>query len=384
MLSHFALEIEGNVGYLCHPASVDENCQHGIPLLKEIFGERLKKLFSPQHGIFADVQDNMVESDHFHHSYFDLPVFSLYSETRKPSAEMLEGLDTVIVDLQDVGTRVYTYIYTMTYMMEACAENDIQVIVLDRPNPIGGEMVEGNILNPDFRSFVGRHELPMRHGLTIGEVACMAKQYWLIDCRLRVIKMENWHRSMNFWDTGLPWVLPSPNLASIETAYTFVGTVIFEGTNISEGRGTTKSLETVGHPNLKNYELAAHLNQMFEQEGLEGFVLRPTTFIPTFQKHANQPCHGFQLHVFNTETFRPWTIGQILCREFYRELGDKFSWKQPPYEYEENLLPIDILNGTDLIRKWVESNGSLKELNYLEKAGSDDFMEMRKNILLYD
>lgn len=375
--------IKGNVGYLCHAASVDNNYTHGIDIVKSIFGARLKKLFSPQHGLFADVQDNMVESDHFHHQHYDLPVYSLYSDTRKPTKQMLEGLDHILIDLQDVGTRVYTYIYTMTYMMEACAENDVEVIILDRPNPIGGEKIEGNVLDPTYRSFVGRHELPMRHGLTVGEVALMAKKHWGIDCQLRVIEMQGWKREMNFVDTELPWVLPSPNLPNPETAFSFVGTVLFEGANISEGRGTTKSLETIGHPNISNYDLFSQLQKIFESAGLTGFILRPVSFMPTFQKHAGMVCHGYQIHITDYSTFSPWHVGQLLCREFYGHLGHHFQWKQPPYEYEEELLPIDILNGTDLIRRWVESNGSMDELMEIEKAGMTEYLDKRAEILIY-
>ncbi len=383
LLKDHLQEVTGNVGYLCHPASIDSGYQHGIEVVKALFGNRLKKLFSPQHGIFADVQDNMVESNHFFHEHFQLPVYSLYSDIRKPTTEMLEGLDHVIIDLQDVGTRVYTYIYTMIYMMEACGENGVEVIILDRPNPIGGEKVEGNVLDMNFRSFVGRYPLPMRHGMTMGEVALMANEFWAVDCSVRVIKMENWDRKMIFWETGLPWVLPSPNLSNIETAFTFVGTVLFEGTNISEGRGTTKSLETVGHPKIKNYQLINEIKKKCDASGLGGFVLRPTSFIPTFQKHAGVLCHGYQIHVTDFQKFEPWKLGQILCREFYHDLGSDFQWKQPPYEYEEKLMPIDILNGTDLVRNWVEQNGSFEELVEIEKEGLDKFLDERNQILVY-
>lgn len=375
--------IKGNVGYLCHAASIDSNYNHGIDVVKSIFGTRLKKLFSPQHGLFADVQDNMVESNHFHHKHYDLPVYSLYSDTRKPTKDMLEGLDHVLVDLQDVGTRVYTYIYTMTYMMEACAENDVELIILDRPNPIGGEKTEGNILDLTYRSFVGRHELPMRHGLTIGEVALMAKKHWALNCDLKIVEMQGWKRDHFFWDTKLPWVLPSPNLPNPETAFSFVGSVLFEGTNISEGRGTTKSLETIGHPEISNYNLHAQLLKTFESAGLTGFILRPVSFMPTFQKHGGKVCHGYQIHVTNYKEFRPWLVGQLLCREFFHHLGRDFQWKQPPYEYEEELLPIDILNGTDLVRRWVEANGTFDELKSIETDGQSEYLDKRAEILIY-
>lgn len=374
---------KGYIGYVAHAASVDSQLQHGISVLKERFGSRLAKVFSPQHGLVGDVQDDMIESDHFHHPFFDLPVYSLYSETRKPTTAMLEGLDYIFIDLQDVGTRIYTYVYTMTYMMESCAEAGVGVVVLDRPNPVSGVQQEGNILDPEFASFVGRHPLPMRHGMTIGEIALMAKHYWGIDCELEVIQLEGWGRDMYFNDTGLPWVLPSPNLATPEAAMVFPGTVLFEGTNVSEGRGTTRSLEFIGHPKIEPYGWLCELTEMFTRCKLEGFTLRPVNFIPTFQKHQGKVCGGYQIHVTDPLRFQPWKVGQLLCQAFYAGLGDDFEWKLPPYEYEYEKMPIDILNGTDRLRFWVERGGSYEELLEIEKTGWPDFQEKRRRILLY-
>ena len=376
-------KLKGNVGYLCHSASVDQHYQHGIISMVRIFGKRLTKLFSPQHGLVSDVQDNMVETDHSIHPYFKLPVYSLYSETRKPTPDMLKDLDHVIIDLQDVGTRIYTYIYTATLMMEACAEAGIQVIVLDRPNPIDGITIEGNMLDPKFSSFVGRHPLPVRHGLTMAEVATMAKKHWGADCDLQVVTMMGWQRAMAYEDTKLPWVLPSPNLPTIEAAYTFVGTVLFEGTNISEGRGTTKSLETVGHPDIEPYQLLKALQLALQEGNLEGFVLRPVSFLPTFQKHQGTPCGGYQIHVTDRSRFKPWALCQVLCKVFYHHLGDKFVWKQPPYEYEYEKMPVDLINGTDQLRHWVERNGSFEDLISIEEVGREEFMDKRAGALLY-
>jgi uncharacterized protein YbbC (DUF1343 family) len=375
-------QYSGGVAYLAHGASVDGKLEHGIAIMKKRFGNRFIKVFSPQHGLVGDVQDNMIESDHFHHPYFGLPVYSLYSETRKPTTEMLQDLQVVFVDLQDVGTRIYTYIYTMTYMMEACADLGIKVVVLDRPNPIGGLEVEGNILEPEFTSFVGRHPLPMRHGMTIGEIALMAKTHWGIDCQLEVIKMRGWDRAMYFEQTGLPWVLPSPNLATAEAALVFPGSVLFEGTNVSEGRGTTRSLEIIGHPGIEPYGWLETLEDEFAGFELEGFRLRPLNFIPTFQKHQGKVCGGYQIHVVDKQKFKPWRLGQFLCRAFYRDLA-AFSWKQPPYEYEYTNMPIDILNGSDRLRLWVEGNGDLSQLVEIEQHGAADFQETRSAILQY-
>jgi uncharacterized protein YbbC (DUF1343 family) len=375
--------LKGNIGYLCHSASVNANFEHGIALLKNCFGSRLKKLFSPQHGLYAEEQDNMIESDHFFHPFYQLPVYSLYSETRKPTDNMLDDLDTVLVDLQDVGTRIYTFIYTLTLMMESCSEKGIEVVVLDRPNPINGVDIEGNILDPDFRSFIGLYPMPMRHGMTIGEVAQMANKYWGINCILRVVSMKGWERKMNFFDTGLPWILPSPNLPTIEGTFVFPGSVLFEGTNLSEGRGTTRSLEIIGSPKLDSFNMLKELKEIFKTNRMEGFALRPLTFIPTFNKHEGKVCQGFQIHPTELKKFQPWKVGQLLCQTLYHFMGEDFQWKNPPYEYEYKLIPIDILNGTDKLRLWVESNGSFEELDALEKDNSDNYMDKRKEILLY-
>ena len=292
-------KLGASIGYLCHSASVDSSLNLGLYGLRRVLGERLNRTFSPQHGLFSDVQDNMVESRDFFHPYFKLNVHSLYSDTRIPTDAMLAGLDTVLVDLQDVGCRIYTYIYTMTLLMEACAKKGIKVVVLDRPNPIGGEEIEGGILDMEYASFVGRHPLPARHGLTIGEVACMAKKFFGSQCDLEVIPMAGWKRSMNFEQTGLPWVLPSPNLATVDAAYTFVGTVIYEGTNVSEGRGSTRSLEIVAHPGIEPFSFREQLERSFQEAQLEGFRLRPLHFLPTFQKHQGTPCGGYQIHTLD-------------------------------------------------------------------------------------
>ena len=375
----------GKIGYLCHAASITKDIEHGLLALKRTFGDRLIKVFGPQHGFVTDVQDNMVESKHTIHPYFNLKVYSLYSETRIPTAEMLEGLNHVFVDLQDVGTRIYTYIYTMTYMMEACQKLGIQVVILDRPNPIDAKTMEGNVLDMKFDSFVGRHPLPVRHALTMAEVATMNKKFWNArDCDLDIIKMQGYKREMSYEDTGLPWVLPSPNLATVEAAYTFVGTVLYEGTNISEGRGTTRSLEIIGHPKIEAFSFHDHLKKVFTHEDLKGFVLRPLVFLPTFQKHQGLPCGGFQIHVTDRQKFEPWRLCQTLCREFYHHLGSEFNWKQPPYEYEYDRMPIDLINGTDKLRLWVEKNGSRADYEKIMQEGQSTFLDHRAQSLIYE
>lgn len=375
---------KGNIGVLCHSASVDGNINHTLEIMLKLYGDRVKKVYGPQHGFVTDVQDNMVESDHFTHPFFKLPIYSLYSETRVPTDEMLEGIDHLFVDMQDVGTRIYTYIYTMTHLLEKCAELDIEVIILDRPNPIGGIHTEGNILNTKFASFVGRHELPVRHGLTMAEVALMHQEYFFDKkCNLKIIQMENWTRDMYFEDTNLPWVMPSPNLPTVEGCFPFVGTVLFEGTNISEGRGTTRSLEIIGHPKIEPWSYKDELNKKFSQTDLAGFYLRPINFQPTFQKHAGLSCGGYQIHITDREIFQPWKTCQIILQSMIQTLGDKFHYKKDPYEYGDGMNPMDMINGDDRFRDYYEKNQEYDVLLKLEQENQDIFKNRRENVLLY-
>jgi uncharacterized protein YbbC (DUF1343 family) len=376
--------IKGNIGYLCHSASIDSQFNTGVVLLQKLFGKRLIKLFGPQHGFVTDVQDNMVETTHYLHPYFKIPVYSLYSETRTPTDEMLEGIDTFIVDLQDVGTRVYTYISTLSLLMEKCVGKNIKIIVLDRPNPVGGEMMEGTILKPGFESFVGRYPIPQRHSLTMGEIGLFGKTILKTDCDLEIISMKNWKRDMYFKDTNLPWVLPSPNLPTMEGAITFVGTVLFEGTNVSEGRGTTRALEVAGFPGIESFSFCERVLKIMKEEGLStGFNLRPIIFLPTFQKHQSKNCGGVHIHPTINAEFKSWSVSQMLCREFKRELGSQFEFHQKPYEYEFHKLAIDLINGTDEVRLWVDGLGSYSELLKIEQFGYDKYKNQREEILLY-
>ena len=375
---------KGNIAYLCHNASIDGNYISGVSIVKKLFRKRLVAIFGPQHGIVGDVQDNMVESPHFLHPYFKIPVHSLYSETRIPTTQMLKNIDIVIVDLQDVGCRVYTYISTLDLLMKECGKQDIQVIILERPNPIGGMEVEGNILEEEYSSFVGRYPIPMRHGMTMGEMAYFAKKFNNSDCSLQVIAIKNWKRTFYFDQTGLPWIPPSPNLPVFEGSCTFPGTVLLEGTHLSEGRGTTRSLEVIGHPDIEPFQFLQEIDLKLKKQGLEGFVLRPVSFLPMFQKHQGVVCGGFHIHITHRERFRPWRLGQFLLREFVRKLGDKFSWHQGPYEYEYDKLPIDLINGSDKLRRWVENYQGMGELDLLEKQGMDKFMDKRDDCLLYE
>lgn len=377
--------LKGNIGILCHSASIDENYVHTLENLIQIFGKKVVKVFGPQHGFVTDVQDNMIETDHFIHPHFNIPIYSLYSETRIPTDEMLEGVDHLLIDLQDVGTRIYTYIYTMTHILEKCAEKDIEIVILDRPNPIGLTKIEGNILDPKFASFVGRHPMPVRHALTMGEVAKMHQTFWATKkCQLRIIEMKKYHSKMKFSDTNLPFVNPSPNLATIESCFTFVGTVLFEGTNISEGRGTTRALEQIGHPCLDPWKLQNHFNDFFKKHKLSGFKIRPVHFHPMFQKHAHKTCGGFFLHILDDEKFSCWKFSQLFLKEFKRIFPSEFSYKTDAYEYGDGLNPIDMINGTDYLRQWYdEADTNSEYLDQLESEMAQTYLGQKKEISLY-
>ena len=381
--SRLQKEFKGNVALLCHNASIDARYEHVAVRFKELFGPRFIKLFGPQHGFTTDAQDNMIETDHFVHPYFKIPVYSLYSETRVPTDGMLEHINHLFVDLQDVGCRMYTYIYTLTLLMEKCMDKNIEVIVLDRPNPLNGVTLEGNVMDPIFSSFIGRHPIPVRHGMTIGEVGLMHQAYWAEKrIKYRVIKMHNWKRYMFFEDTKLPWLLPSPNLARVESAYTFPGLVLFEGTCLSEGRGTTHSLELVGHPEIEPFSFYGdHLQEALKNSGLTGFALRPVTFLPTFQKHIGKVCGGFQVHVTDKTVFQPWRVGQWLMRELYHLMEEDFQWLAPPYEYDYTNQPIDIINGADRLRHWVENNEHMEVLDTFEDL--EDYRQKLETIKMY-
>ncbi len=376
--------IQGNIGYLCHSASVAPSLEHGALAMKRVVGPRLKALFAPQHGFATDAQDNMIESPHFFHPFLKLPVYSLYSETRVPTPQMLEGLDTLVIDLQDNGTRVYTYIWTMVLALEACSKAGVRAAVLDRPNPLGGIRVEGNISEIAFRSFIGWHPLPMRHGMTIGEIARFACTHWDIAAQLDVVPMSGWRRGFLFSECGLPWVFPSPNFPTLDTAQVYPGTVLVEGTNISEGRGTTRPFELIGHPNLQAFPFCERFNQSLKEKGLMGCILRPAAFIPTFDKFQGQVCQGFQVHITDSGACNSWELGQWLLHSLCRELGPAFEWRLPPFEYVDDILPIDLLNGSAGLRKWVEKQGSEDELHYLQYADYTEFLRLRSEVLLYE
>jgi uncharacterized protein YbbC (DUF1343 family) len=368
------------LGLVAHPASVGPDYRHAADLLAEKCGERLAALFGPQHGARGEKQDNMIESDDYRDPRTGRMVYSLYGSTRKPTPRMLEGLDVLLFDVQDVGTRVYTFISTMALAMQACAEAGVRFCVLDRPNPIGGDAVEGNILEPELSSFVGIYPIPMRHGMTCGELALLFNERFRIGVELEVVRMAGWQRGQGFEQTGLPWVLPSPNMPSVETAFAFPGTVLLEGTNLSEGRGTTRPLELFGAP----YFSAPLVDELLRRVRVTGAVLRSCAWEPCFQKWAGSLCHGLQVHVTDRGRFQPLRAVIRLLRETRRLCGEAFEWKQPPYEYELERLPIDLINGTELVRRHVDEGLPFEAVE--ERFGQDEreWLELRRPYLLYD
>jgi uncharacterized protein YbbC (DUF1343 family) len=337
-------ELRGaRLGALLHPASVGAKLEHASHILLRHNGDlfRLTALFGPQHGFLGQTQDNMVEWQGFEHPGLHIPVYSLYGEQREPTPEMLRNFDVLLVDLQDVGARYYTFIWTMYLCLRACERAGIQVVVLDRPNPINGITTEGPTLNPEYRSFVGLHPLPVRHGRTIGELARQFCDEEFGDCRLTVLPMKNWQREMWFDDTGLPWVMPSPNIPTLDTATVYPGMCLLEGTNISEGRGTTRPFEIFGAPFIDSDKFCRELNDL----RLPGVFFRENYFQPTFQKFAGELCGGAQLHVTDRASFQPFRTAVELIKRIRQGYPDKFEWKQPPYEYEWKRLPIEVLIG---------------------------------------
>ena len=322
----------------------------------------------------------MVESDDMMDPQFKIPIFSLYGKNRIPTPESFEQIDILLVDLQDVGTRVYTFIYTMSYCMEMAKKLNKRVIVLDRPNPINGLDVEGNCLAPEFSSFVGRYPIPMRHGLTIGETALLFNSHFGIGCNLEVIAMQGWKRSMFFSETKLPWVMPSPNLPLPESALVYPGQVIWEGTNVSEGRGTSRPFELFGAPFIDPDKIRAHVSQ----QTLPGAILRPVVFEPTANKWAGRRCRGFQIHVTEPKKFQPVRTSLMLLQAVIDEHADQFEWKQPPYEYEFDRRPIDLILGDRILRKRLERLERLNEIITRYEPETERFRQVCRPFLLYE
>ncbi|MFW5960112.1 MAG: exo-beta-N-acetylmuramidase NamZ domain-containing protein, partial [Chitinivibrionales bacterium] len=346
-------------GLLCHAASVTPEYRHALSVLKDKSDIEIAAVFGPQHGIFGQTQDNMIEwRGGFLDPVFNLKVYSLYGDVRKPSDSMLEGLDLLLIDIQDVGARPYTYIWTMKLCMEACAEKGLGVCVLDRPNPVSELQADGPLLRSEYFSFVGGASIPMCHRMTPGEIALLLKETCFTALDFKVMWMEDWERGQPFESTGLPWILPSPNMPWITTAFVYPGTVLLEATNVSEGRGTTRPFEFAGAPWIDISGLMAY----FRSNQMSGCVVRRHDFIPAFQKWSGKYCYGFQIHVTDPSVFRPVRAAAEIIRGI-TEVSDRgFEFKDPPYEYEYTRMPFDILSGDTRLRDALMNNEDLRLL----------------------
>ncbi|HXA93863.1 MAG TPA: DUF1343 domain-containing protein [Steroidobacteraceae bacterium] len=378
------------VALLAHPASVTHDLTHSLDALSSLPDVRVVAAFGPQHGLRGDKQDNMMESPDFKDSVHGIPVFSLYGAVRRPTQEMMDSFDVLLVDLQDVGCRIYTYVATLRYVLEEAARTHKAVWILDRPNPIG-RPAEGLRLREGWESFVGPASIPIRHGLTLGELAHWFVRTLHLDVDFEVITMEGWQPASApgyGWPLGeRAWVNPSPNAPNLWMARCFAGTVMVEGTTLSEGRGTTRPLELFGAPDLDVHALLAEMHRL-APAWLRGCRLRPCWFEPTFQKHVGKLCGGLQIHVedgaYDHDAFRPWRLVALALKALRRLRPDYDIWRNFAYEYERDRLAFDLINGTDLLRTWIEDPAAAPaDLDAMAVPDETAWRETRKDVLLY-
>ncbi|PLT28837.1 exo-beta-N-acetylmuramidase NamZ family protein [Peribacillus deserti] len=363
------------VGLITNPTGVDQQVNSIVDLLSNHKDVNLTALYGPEHGVRGSAQAGQYV-EYYTDPKTGLPVYSLYGKTKKPTPEMLENVDVLLFDIQDVGTRFYTYIYTMALAMEAAKENNKEIIVLDRPNPLGGEKVEGPVLEDKYSSFVGEYEIPVRHGMTVGELALLFNKEFNIGADLTVVKMEGWKRDMYYDNTPLEWVLPSPNMPTLETAVVYPGAALIEGTNVSEGRGTTKPFELIGAPFINGDDLAAKLNSL----DMPGVQFRSASFIPTFSKHVNVLSHGVQIHVTNREYYQPFETGLQIVKAIHDMYPGQFAFRTPA---SNGISFFDNLVGNGSIRQGIEEGKTVEQMKAEWQNGLDDFKKVRKNYLLY-
>ena len=378
------------VALLAHPASVTQNLTHSMDALAELDDINLTAAFGPQHGLRGDKQDNMIESVDFRDPVHGIPIFSLYGEVRRPTSEMMEHFDVLLVDLQDLGCRIYTFITTLRYLLEAAAAYKKRVIVLDRPNP-AGRPVEGLILRSDWESFVGAGPMPMRHGLTMGEMGHWFINTLNLDVEYDVVTMDAWHPNVAP-GYGWPlhersWINPSPNAPNLSMARCYAGTVMLEGTTLSEGRGTTRPLELFGAPDIDTRKLITTMESIAPQ-WMKGCRLRECWFEPTFHKHKGQLCAGIQVHVedidYDHQAFRPWRLMALAFKALRQISPDYDLWRDFPYEYEHNQLAIDLINGSDLLRLWVDDNNAIPaDLDELAVSDERFWQDVCSAVLAY-
>ncbi len=377
---NFPQRLQGyRLGLLANQASLDKNLNTANDVLARLFPDQLKALFGPQHGYGGENQDNMIETGHSTHKASNIPIFSLYSETREPLPHMLETIDILFIDLQDVGTRVYTFATTVLNCLRAAAKHGKKIIVLDRPNPLGGTVAEGNLVTPELYSFVGPYKIPMRHGLTMGEMAGMFNKVFSLECDLEVIPMDGWRRAMLWNETGLRWIMPSTNMPFPVTAAVYPGQVIWEGTNLSEGRGTCRPFEIFGAPYLNPQAVKKAL----EPAMTSGCYLQEYSFQPTFNKWQGELCRGFMMHILDPNIYQPYYTSLAILQKIMEIHEDNFKWKEPPYEYEYEKKPLDLITGDTSIRHDLESGMDVSRMREKWQADLNTFIKWREPFLLY-
>jgi uncharacterized protein YbbC (DUF1343 family) len=373
VLNEFPAKLKGKrIGILCHASSVTRKFIHISDIFYRKKDCKLAAIFGPQHGVHGQTQDNMIEWQTQIHPVFGIPLYSLYGKYRKPTPEMLAGIDVLLIDMQDVGARLYTYIWTVKLCMEACTEAGIPVWLLDRPNPISRLSSDGPVLKKEYFTFVGGALIPLCHRMTIGEMALWIKENYYQDCDLNVVRMKNWRRSSLFSDTGLPWIIPSPNIPTVQTALVYPGTVLIEALNLSEGRGTTIPFELFGAPFIDQESLKKNL----DNRHIDGCAFRTHDFIPTFHKFYGELCHGLQIHITDIDSFKPVSVAfEIFNAIFETTQPDSLKFNLPPYEYEYKLMPFDILSGDSGMRESLISRNNIR----IEKERwSQEIEEFRK------
>ncbi len=370
------------VGVVCNQATIASDYAHIIDHLLPLHRSgflTVQAAFGPQHGIWGHTQDNMIEWEGYRDERTGLPFYSLYGERREPTAEWLEGVDELVFDVPDVGARYYTFIWTLALCLKACSKLGIPVTVLDRPNPIGGTQVEGGVLEPEYASFVGLFPLPIRHGMTLGEVARHLKAVHVPEAELQVVEVQGWKREQYADEAGAPWAPPSPNMPTVDTAVVYPGMCLLEGTKLSEGRGTCRPFETFGAPYIDGWRLCEALNGI----GLPGVTFRPVAFEPTFNKGVGQLCQGGFLHVTDRRAFPSLIAGVAVLQEVVRLWPDDFEWLEPPYEYEYEKAPIDILAGNGWLRGAIERHEPLDGIAERLRAEAEAFEPQRRAAMIY-
>ena len=365
-------------GLLCHQASVTAEFLPAHVALKELLGRNLIRLFSPQHGLYGTAQANMIASEDLTDPLTGLPVISLYGPRLKPERAHLEDLDLILVDLWDVGCRVYTYLWTLYFLLEEAEKIGVEIVVLDRPNPLGG-FLEGPLLSPEYFSFVGLCELPLRHGLTLGEAALLFKKRKKLSLPVRVVKVRGWRRDLLFTETGLTWVMPSPNMPAFETALVYPGQVLLEGTNLSEGRGTTRPFQLFGAPWLEIKRVLKGLEKL----PLPGVALRPTAFKPVFDKWEGHICYGFEIHIQAPRLFLPVKTSLLLLRIIH-EGHPEFAFRLPPYEFEENQFPIEIILGNRELADFILGKIEFEGLDFYLNRGLTEYRDEVASLEIYE